>query len=341
MKDRSLVSVMLRGGVKVSGDEDPNDSEVCFSTSFIRDTQYVVFHYLRALSMKAEVLVKCERYDDALDVVNDINALYSPALHSQAIADNYGTDHCARTLALSALWLQHLNRDDEARERTDHVIENILPGVAETKELLSLSYVFAIIVHVLRAQGRVALCSELWDKHGFEQPANQPPIAKHFLEALLVLLRCGGVQSDAPPHSNHEQTNSIESDVAWALDEEEKIVPWGIRIWSESVCWSFHSLQAEICLALAKNPTATYDQRRGLIERGLRLCNDAEAKLKDDKGNVSNPISYNSHVRIQSELLSLCSEVNLSRALIERGLHLCSDAEAEVKDDKGSTISPI
>ncbi|KAL9184789.1 hypothetical protein ACHAXT_012759 [Thalassiosira profunda] len=303
----SLMSVLIKGGISMTpNDQSAADFENGFASHFVRDTSFQLVHHCRSLSMKAEALATHGRFDEALCVISDIKSIYDPALHSKPIASNYGTDHCARVLALSAVWLQHLNRAQEAREHIDYAIENILPGVAETKELMSLSYVFAITVQVLRAQGRVALCSELWEKHGFAPPANQPSLATHFLEAVLVLLRCCNVQSDT--HNNLESNNSIESDVAWALDEEEKIVQWGARIWSEMICWSFHSLWAEICLLLANNPTTSAGRSRALIERGLRLSSLAEAELKDDKGNITSQISYASHLRIRSELVSTHSQ---------------------------------
>jgi hypothetical protein len=153
----SLFSLLTNNG-QVAPSTTQSLAEVKSGTSsnFVQETQSHLFHYCRALSMKVESLASSEKFDEAFALLDKMKLIYDPALHSKAIADAYGTDHCASMISASAMWYHRLNHTEEALVICDDVIERILPEVVKTNvnnsNLLGLNYVMVGIIEPLRAQ---------------------------------------------------------------------------------------------------------------------------------------------------------------------------------------------
>ena len=64
----------------------------------------------------------------------------------------------------------------------------------------------------------------------------------------------------------------------------------------------FYSLVAEVCLHLASQLDRDDETQCALINEGLRLSRLADPKMKDEEGNVTNPVAFEYHSRIYSEL---------------------------------------
>lgn len=84
-----------------------------------------------------------------------MKSLYNPSLHSAEIVDEYGIDHTANTIAVSAMWLCYLNHTKRALDVCNEFIEKILPEVkktnADNNNLLGLNYAILPIVQVIRS----------------------------------------------------------------------------------------------------------------------------------------------------------------------------------------------
>ena len=134
------------------------DFENQCASNFVKETQFQLLHYCRALAMKAGTLVKIQKFDGAFAVIEKMKSLYDPALHTAAISKKYGVDHSANMIAISALWHQHLNQTEKALATCDDVIQHILPEVAKTNvnnsNMLGLNYFMLPIIQFLISQGR-------------------------------------------------------------------------------------------------------------------------------------------------------------------------------------------
>ena len=91
-----MMSLLLNSGdadiTNLPDNQSPAELENNCASSFVGTTKYQVAHYCRALAMKAVPLVKMQKFDDAFAVVNEMNAIYDPKLHTAAIVGEYTSD---------------------------------------------------------------------------------------------------------------------------------------------------------------------------------------------------------------------------------------------------------
>ena len=113
--------------------ENLSELENSISSKFVLEAQSQIFHYCRALAMKAAALANSQQYNEAIAVVDEMKSLYDPKMHSAAIAKDYGRDHCAALYAASALHYQHLNLFEEAMEVCGDATTRILPEMEKNK----------------------------------------------------------------------------------------------------------------------------------------------------------------------------------------------------------------
>ena len=87
----SIMSLSLNcgamNGANLPGNQSLADVESDCATNFAKESQFQVFHYCRALAMKAGALAKRQKFDDAFSVLEEMKALYDPELHTKAIMD--------------------------------------------------------------------------------------------------------------------------------------------------------------------------------------------------------------------------------------------------------------
>ena len=95
---------------------------------------------------------------------------------------------------------------------------------------------------------------------------------------------------------------SIQDDIEWILSGEANIMDQNDTYTTNLIFLSIYSLFAEVCLHLAKQLEVDDEKQRPLIDEGLRLSSLADPKMKDEGGNVTNPVAFESHSRIYSEL---------------------------------------
>lgn len=325
LKDRSVVfpgysfmAQLIKAGVAESPTktlEQEMNFEDGIASNFVEETQYNLFHYCRSMSMLADMKARHQKFNDALTIVEDIKVMYNPKLHSLTIAESYGSDHCAVTVAMSAIWLHHLNRKEEALERCNEVIETILPEVSIAGSLLGITYLLAPVIQVLRAQGPegVIRARELYYEHvakPFHSGIGRESHAKYFVRPLSIVLDCDSNASDTKNTPGMacdivRLLNEEGNDIGWLLNGEEKIFDDFESSWTNTVNWSFYSLLAESCLHIAKRLDGCEGQKKALIEEGLRVSSLAESKMRDKDGNVATPIAYSWHEQIYLELQGL------------------------------------
>jgi len=165
LKDRSVIfqgysfmSLIISTGAAIDtpGNQSTADFQNGIAKSFAQVTQFQLYHYCRALAMRAVLLARNRQFNDAIAVVNEMKLFYDPSIHSAAIADEYAEDHSANTIAASALWLHYLNFTEAALAVCDDFIGRILPEVGKTnvdnKNLLGLNRAIMPIIQVIRSQ---------------------------------------------------------------------------------------------------------------------------------------------------------------------------------------------
>lgn len=189
---------MKSGDVHAPNDMSLSEFEADVSRRFVKETQFVLYHHCRSLSLKAEFCGKNKDFDRALVIVDDIKLIYNPALHSKTIADDYSLDHAGNIISMSALWLLYLERQEEALVVCNSVIHTILPEFGE-KDLLGLTLLLVPIIKVmLKTQGNegASRARELYEKHVVKPGSNKESHAKSVMRPLMILLTCCSTDID-------------------------------------------------------------------------------------------------------------------------------------------------
>ena len=121
------------------------------------------------------------------------------------------------------------------------------------------------------------------------------------IRPLTMLLHCSSKAIDS--QNIPAECDGIEDDIEWILNGEDKISGDQFDTYTTNVTfWSIYSLFAEVCLHLAIQLDEDDEKQRALIDEGLRLSGLADPKMKDENGNVTNPVAFGSHSQIYSEL---------------------------------------
>lgn len=312
LKDRSFVfpgfsflSVLIASGDMEPPDgQSPAEFENSVASSFVQETRHQLFHHCRSLALKADALAKYQDFKGALSVVDDINQIYNAELHSTSISNEYATDHTARIVSQSAMWLYHLKDKKKSLARcVNEVITQILPNM-EGNDVLGLLLVLLPVIRVLKAEGQAGKAHKLFKDYVVSASKNNKGSpALMMIKPVLILLRC--LDSGSDPNIQSMKYEGMEEDVTWVLNGEEKISDWNDSMYRSRTDWSPFSLLAEVCLLLAKRVSKGHDQEKALIMEGLRLCTLTDKKLKDEDGIVVAPVAYSSHIAVYSELQAL------------------------------------
>ena len=303
------------------------------SAKFVQEAKIPLFHYCRALAMKAAALASNQQYNEAIAVVYEMKSLYDPTIHSSAIATEYARDHCAASIAASALYYQHVNLFEEAMEVCEDVIARILPELEKANvngnNWLSLTALMIPCTQALRKQGQdgAKMAWELFSAHvvePFTSAGINQPYAKSFMRPLSILLKCCSMDT----------YDGSEEDGDWMLDGSGNKVTVGNESYTTSVLSvSFFSILSEVCLHLAKRLDGD-ERKRALVAEGLRYSNLVEPKMKDKEGKVTNGIVFEAHAPIEAELARLSKMMEYKQSGEGVSLHKLSIEDSAKQPDK-------
>lgn len=325
LKDRSVIfqvysfaATVVKGGrMAPPHGQNPAEFEMSLVSKYVCETRHSIYHHCRSLCLRAEVWAKCKEFDKALAVLDEVKSLYDPGMHSTAISNDYGSDHCANTISLSSLWLLYLDRPTDALKTSNDVIACILPAIDGRNNMLGLTLLLMPVVFVLKFHGEEERAQRLFDEsiaQAFGNDSKSP--AKAIIRPVMMLLTLARIESRTPvADTNGDATPhyaDLNADIAWMLEGEEKVTDWSDTIFT-NIGWSPYSILADVCLHLAlqvsKNKkNCDPNTKAALIGEGLRFFELAEKKMKDIDGNVVLPIPYFLHERVGKELEAIDHE---------------------------------
>ena len=81
-----MMKTGIFGGTGLPGNRSIADLENDCASNFVKETQFQVYHYCRALAMKASSHATLLKFDNAFAVLEEMKQLYDPALHTKAIS---------------------------------------------------------------------------------------------------------------------------------------------------------------------------------------------------------------------------------------------------------------
>lgn len=254
MKDRSMLFpvfsglfVFLKGG-KIS--QDPKcHFEQNLARKFVRETklQGDPIHYTRALAMFCEVKARLGKFRVALETFQTLKEIYDPEEHSEGVSAAYGTDRCAQAFSQSALWHLQLGDEKKALDACEYVLDDLMP-LMDPQNVLNSCEMLLPIIYVYKTRGQeIMRMMNLFQKYVIsnhdryfkEKSSPCQPV----LKPLMMLL---SICHDPLGFPNFADT------VEWLVVEENGVVSEFVDSIYTKLCWSMHSLTAELCLRVAK-----------------------------------------------------------------------------------------
>jgi tetratricopeptide (TPR) repeat protein len=316
MKDRSMLFpvfsglfVFLKGG-KISQDAKCH-FEQNLSRKFVRETklQGDPIHYTRALAMFCEVKARLGKYRIALESFQTLKEIYDPEEHSEGVATAYGTDRSAQAFSQSALWHLQLGEEKKALDACEYVLDDLMP-LMDPKNVLNSCEMLLPIIYVYKTRGQENRMKNLFLKyvvnnHDRYFKDNSSPCAPVFKPMIMLLSMC----HDPLGFPNFDDA------VEWLVVEENGVASEFLDSIYTKLCWSMHSLVAELCLRVAKrliDQSGAISDARVLVLKGLRLSKKADKKMKNNAGFVTLPIAYALHEPVYAELKDIAVEMGIS-----------------------------
>jgi len=268
-------------------------------------------HYARALAMQSEILAKESRFDDALEAFATMKTIYDVDT-SDLVSKHYGTDRCAQAYAFSALWYIEVGKEELGMRTCEYVIDAILDKM-DPSNVLNFNVMLLPIIKILKSKGEAKCARELYqtyvianyEKH-FKDGQKTP--AKPLMKPMMLLLK---ICEERGPYKG------MDADIEYMAEDDHGTVPPMLDNIYSSLCWSMSSLSAEICLLLAerlaeRNADITNQVdlalTKMLIRKGASLTRKADAKLKDEEGDIKFRLAYETHEPVMRRLEALVSE---------------------------------
>jgi len=307
LKDRSVVfpgysfmiSMIKMGAYNPPDGQSLEEYECELACSFVKETVFQQYHHCRALAMKADMLRKHGRYEEAVAVTEEMKLVYDPHLHSKIILDEYSSDHCADILSAAVSWLSYVDRKEEALARCDCIIKEILPVIGE-REFISLTVILYPIFLLYKDMGKdkATEALELYKKHIIQPTEGEKrhPVVAHLIIPMTIILNCRS--------SGGDTYASMKDNISYVLnDEEEKYPAWlkasSVSYFDVSIC----SLYAEACLCLSRMNGCNEEDRAALLKEGHLYLDLSDASLKKEDGStITSTLAYSHYSRILSEI---------------------------------------
>ena len=101
----NMMIKMMNSDFEAPNNQSKEAFEIELVSNFLQETTFQQYHHCRALAMKADVLRRTGRYEEA---IASIDIMYNPRVHSRIILEEYASEHCADMLASSIYWLHYL-----------------------------------------------------------------------------------------------------------------------------------------------------------------------------------------------------------------------------------------
>ena len=204
-------------------------------------------------------------------------------------------DRCAQCFAFSALWYMQQGKIDEAIERCELVVANILPTY-DPADVQGIYNIFIPLIRVLKWNGRVHRAREVFETMMPEAPGHRMAIVRKPM--LLLLSLCSNDYKSTSAYSS----GSLEEDARLALELD---IPEIFDKGHTSNGWSMQSFTAELCLELARRLDQVSSMRNALIQRGIQLSFVADGRIRGEQNKIKHLAAYEAHRSVYSDLLKI------------------------------------
>jgi hypothetical protein len=290
IKDRSIVFPIYSGLfflLKYGGLVDPADEEAYENdliANFVRETKQHgdPVHYGRALAMQGETFHRMGQYEKAIQSHFLLRKVYVPDQHSAAISAVYATDRCAQNFTCTVSCYNRLGQVDKALELSDYIIHELMPKM-DLKNVHNSAVMLYAVVWIMKDNRQVKQASMIWNRYVVE------PFRRYFGEDGSTPCLPAFVPMEHVFNLTMYMEGAIdtynEKAFEWALDESSLEVSPGIDVAMGNFARTVTSINAEVCLRLAK---ITNDERKKkiLLQHGV-----SQAKIAKERSKLSHALA--------------------------------------------------
>jgi hypothetical protein len=231
-------------------------------------------HYLRSLAMKTELLALRGEYDNSLQKCNELRDVYNARKYSSLLSRTYGQDHCCQCIAQSALWSFHLQREDEASDTCDFVINTLLPSV-DPRNVGHFFLMLYPVILVMKNLNRAKEARDVFEEYVVRKSdallgkeGKSPDRTVH--QAILILLDLA--KEDC-------SVDEIQACANWALAEDSGIFSDALDLFTGSAGRTARSITAEICLRLSESEHVGSLWKPQLFQKGFESAKQSRALI--------------------------------------------------------------
>lgn len=290
MKDRSIAFPIYSGLfflLKYGGLVDPAEEEAYENdliANFVQETEQHgdPVHYGRALAMQGETFHRMGKYEKAIESHFKLRKVYVPDLHSAAISRVYATDRCAQNFSCTVSCYNRLGKVDKALELSDYIVEELMPKM-DLKNVHNSAVMLYAVVWIMKDNGQVERASKIWTQYVLD------PFRRYFGEDGSTPCLPAFVPMEHVFNLTMYMEGAIdtynEKAFEWALDESSHDVSPGIDVAMGNFARTVTSINAEVCLRLAK---ITNDEqiKTTLLKHGL-----IQAKIAKERSKLSHALA--------------------------------------------------
>lgn len=324
LRDRSIVFPVysaihpwLKGG-KIKNDAN-GFFEQNLARKFVRESKLYYtrdpIHYMRAISMLAEVTAMAGDCDTALKLVGGLKRIYDPTKHSKAMAQTYGVDRASVALAHMAMWYDYLGDAPKALEACHHVIQSVIPKLDPTNTLGMFDLILPI-VKTLHRHGHSLQSYHLFNDHihqaflKYHDPESFTPSKSVHQPAVWLFALAAEAQGG-------NALCELDQVVAWLVEGDNGIPNEFLDNIEIRSSWGPSDMSAELCLLAAQRLMQQTDDQNNLetaktiAQKGLKCARIADRKIRNATGDVVLPFAHQNHDPVLSQVEDLCQTLGV------------------------------
>ena len=234
-------------------------------------------HYGRAMAMQAEILGRLGNFEEALEVVEQIKAMYDIDKQHAAICKAYGSDRVAQALSYSVNFNSMLGNTQAALDTCHYILEEIVPK-SDPRNIHNMFCLLYAVLIFLKENGLPLKAREIFQARVVQ------PFEEHFgdsgrtysrpmFEPILAMLELQG--------NEDQEIEKINEYVVWALEEEkfEQKLKSFETVWA-AFSASPYAILGEICFSLAKRRECI-ESRDKLLQKAITLMEQSVASTEN------------------------------------------------------------
>lgn len=309
LEDRSILFPIFSGlFVALKFGQIEQDEECTYEQSLVARFVYETrlhgdpVHYTRALAMQAEMYGRLGQYEKALEIQDVVAQVYNAEEHSADISESYGSDRCAQSFSMAALWHVEMGNVDKAMETCWYVINDLFPKMEPRNVHNSCGIIYPLLWimkdngYALEARDNfISLVVDPFDEYfGGGRSTFFLPV----YDPIMMLLDLAGSQD----------VEQFDDYVEWAIIEDNLRYGTVMNCSFGNMAYCADTISAEICFLLAERLNDG-EQKRRLISSGLDIANEILSLTEAKRMLVARRVAKELHTKLTEAAVKLKMDI--------------------------------